>query len=104
MADQIADLPLENGYFRFLLIESYSERSDVADQVADLSPLENGYFRFLLIDSYSERSDVADQVADLPLHKMAIINLYCESSYVTAHIWQTSRSTPIKNAINRFVL
>ena len=23
-----------------------------------------------------------------PSHEMAIINLYCESSYVTAHIWQ----------------
>ena len=45
-------------------------------RVADLSPLENGYFRFLLIESYSERSDVADQVADLPLHKMAILDLY----------------------------
>ena len=53
---------LENGYFRFLLIESYSERSDVADQV-QIYPLENGYFRFLLIESYSERLDVADQVA-----------------------------------------
>ena len=44
----MADLRLSaNDYFRFLLIESYSERSD---HVADLSPLENGYFRFLLID------------------------------------------------------
>ena len=39
---------------------SYSESSDVADQVADLSPLENDYFRFLLKESYSERSDVAN--------------------------------------------
>ena len=31
--------PLENGYFRFLLIESYSERLDVADQVAAAIPL-----------------------------------------------------------------
>ena len=61
MTDQVADLsPLENGYFRFLLIESYSEWSDVAVQVTDLSPLENDYFRFLLIESYSERSDVAN--------------------------------------------
>ena len=39
-------------------------------------PLLNGYFRFLLIESYSERSDVADQIADLPPDKKAIINMY----------------------------
>ena len=48
--------PSENGYFRFLLIESYSERSDVAEQVADLPP-KMANFRFLLIDrSYSEQT------------------------------------------------
>ena len=89
MADQVADLPPRSGDFRFLLIESYSEStavvdlapfndnfvweltfdsysdsSDVADQVADLPP-RSGDFRFLLINSYTESSDVADQVADL---------------------------------------
>ena len=60
MAVQVADLsPLENGYFRFLLIESYSERSDVA-ACGRSTP-----FRMAILDSYSERSDVADQVADL---------------------------------------
>ena len=42
--------------------------------MADLPP-ENVDFRFLLIDSYSESSDVADQVADLPA-KMAILDSY----------------------------
>ena len=36
----MADLPPENVDFRFLLIDFYSESSDVADQVADLSPFE----------------------------------------------------------------
>ena len=31
MADHMADLPPRNGNFRFLLIDSYSESSDVAD-------------------------------------------------------------------------
>ena len=45
--------PSGNDYFRYLLIESYSERSDVADQVAAIYPPTNvnGDFRFL-IDSY----------------------------------------------------
>ena len=38
--------------FTFLLIDSCSENSHVADQVADL-PNRTGNFRFLLIDSYS---------------------------------------------------
>ena len=46
----------------------------MADQVADLPP-RNGNFRFLLIDSYFESSDVADQVADIP-PKMAIFHSY----------------------------
>ena len=46
--------PFGNGNFRFLLIDPYSESSDVADQVADLLPPTNGNFRFLLIGSYSE--------------------------------------------------
>ena len=50
----------------------------MADQVADLPLLENGYFRFLLVESYSERSDVAEQVADLPLLQMAILYSYCD--------------------------
>ena len=57
----------------------------MVDQLVDLPP-RNGNFRFILIESYSESS----HVADLPPHKMAVINLYCESSYVTARIWQTS--------------
>ena len=39
-------------------------------------PLENGNFRFILIDSYSESSHVADQVADLPPLEMAILDCY----------------------------
>ena len=77
MADQVADLPHKmvildsylwiptlraqcgrpggrstprNGDFRFLLIDSYSESSDVADQVADLPPLERQF--------YSMRADI----------------------------------------------
>ena len=65
VADQVADLPPKSGDFRFLLIDSYAESWDLAQQVADLS-LQNGDFRFLLIDSYSESSDLAYQVADLP--------------------------------------
>ena len=42
--------------------------------MADLHP-ENVDFRFLLIESYSESSDVEDQVADLPA-KMAILDSY----------------------------
>ena len=42
------------------------DSSYLADQVADLHLSANDYFRFLLIESYSEWSDVADQVADLP--------------------------------------
>ena len=87
--------PLENGYFRFLLIESYSERSDVADQIADLPiNLENGYFRFLLIESYSERSDVAVQVADLSpsgndgYFRFLLIESYSERSDVADQVWQ----------------
>ena len=39
-------------------------------------PHGNGKFRFLLIDSYSESSHVADQVADLPPLEMAILDSY----------------------------
>ena len=46
----------------------------MTDQVAGLPP-KNGDFRFLLIDSYSESSDVAEQVADIP-PKMAILHSY----------------------------
>ena len=38
----------------------------MADQVADLTPSGNDGFRSLIIDSYSESSHLADQVADLP--------------------------------------
>ena len=37
----------------------------MADQVTDLTPTRNDNFTFLLIDSYSENSHVADQLADL---------------------------------------
>ena len=47
----------------------------MADHMADL-PLENGKFRFLLIDPYSESSHVGDQVADIPPSKMAILDSY----------------------------
>ena len=57
MADQVADL-CPNADFRFLLIDSYSECSDVADQMADLPPPHNADFT----DSYSERSYLSDQV------------------------------------------
>ena len=52
VADQVADLPPKMAILDSLLIDSYSESSHVADQVADLPP-KNGNFRFLLIDSYS---------------------------------------------------
>ena len=54
--------PLENGDFIFLLIDSYSESSHVADQVADLPPLD-----MAILESYSESSHVAHQVADVAL-------------------------------------
>ena len=53
--------PTGNGNLTFLLIGSYSESSDVEDQVADLPPTRNSNFRFPLIDSYCETSHVADQ-------------------------------------------
>ena len=43
MGDQVTDLPHRNGNFRFLLIDSYSESS----HVADLTPLE-----MVILDSY----------------------------------------------------
>ena len=69
MADHMADLPPRNGNFRFLLIDSYFESSDVADQVADIPP------KMAILDSYSESSHVADQVADIP-PKMEILHSY----------------------------
>ena len=41
--------PLENGGFRFLLTDSYSQELTCGRS----TPLENGDFIFLLIDSYS---------------------------------------------------
>ena len=38
MADQVTDLPPRNGEFTFPFIDSYSDSSHVADQVADLLP------------------------------------------------------------------
>ena len=55
-------LPPTNGNFRFLLPELTCGRPGGRS-----TPLGNGNFRLLLIDSYSESSNVADQVADLPL-------------------------------------
>ena len=55
-----------------VLIDSYCKNSYLADQVADLS-LQNANLQFLLIDSYSENSYLADQVAELP-PEMAICN------------------------------
>ena len=47
-----------------------SSDNQVADQVPDLHPQENGNFRFILIDSYSQSSEhVADQVPDLLVRK-----------------------------------
>ena len=61
MADQVTDLTYRNDNFTFLLIDSYSESSHVAHQVADLTPLE-----MVVLDSYYESSHLADQVTDLP--------------------------------------
>ena len=47
VVDQVTDLPYRNDNFTFLLIDSYSESSHVADQVADLTPLE-----MVILDSY----------------------------------------------------
>ena len=47
VVDQVTDLPHRNDNFTFLLIDSYSESSHVADQVADLTPLE-----MVILDSY----------------------------------------------------
>ena len=49
----------------------------MADQVADLSPLENGYFRFLLIESYSEWRCGRPCGRSTPL-RMAILDSYSE--------------------------
>ena len=55
------------------MIDSYSESSDVADQVADVPPPRKAVldFRFILIYSSSESSDVAD--LPLPL-EVAILD------------------------------
>ena len=57
--DHVADLPPRKWQFeihtdRFLLFRAQ------ADQMADLPPPENGNFRFILIDSYSESSGRPD--------------------------------------------
>ena len=51
-------------------------------------PPTNGNFRFLLIDSYSESSHVAEQVADLPPWKMEILDFYLQIPTLRAHMWQ----------------
>ena len=72
MTDQVADLfPLENGYFRCLLIESYSERVRCGRSDGRSIP-----FRMAILDSYSESPDVGDQVAALPLLQMIILDSY----------------------------
>ena len=48
-----------------VLLDSYCKNPYLADQVADL-PLQNANLQFVLIDSYSENSYLADQVADIP--------------------------------------
>ena len=65
----MTDLTPENGNLRFILIDSYPERSGRSGGRS--TPPENGNLRFILIDSYSESSGrpVADQVADLPTRK-----------------------------------
>ena len=45
--------PTENGDLRFILIDSYSERSGRSG-CRSTPPTENGNLRFILIDSYSE--------------------------------------------------
>ena len=76
MADQGAGLPPQNGNFRILIIDSYSESSHVADQVAHQPPTGNSNFRFLIIDSYSETSHMADQGQVTPSQEMAILDSY----------------------------
>ena len=62
--------------------------SSVADQGADL-PNRNDNFTFLLIDSYSESSHVADQVVDLTPLEMVILDSYLRIPTLGAHICQT---------------
>ena len=49
------------------MIDSYSESSDLADEVAVYPPWSGNFTVWeLIFDSYTDSSDVADQVADLP--------------------------------------
>ena len=77
--------PPRNGNFTFLLTDSHFQRSDVAEQVADLPPkwLDNGGFRFLLTDSYSQDLTCGRST---PLENgdfiFLLIDSYSESSHV----------------------
>ena len=61
VVDQLVDLPPRNGNLRFILIDSYCGRS----QVADIPPIKWQFYITTVIDSYSESSHVADQVVDI---------------------------------------
>ena len=95
----------QNGNLQFVLINSYSENSYVADQVlnrfllwelisgrsAGRSPPKNGNLQLVLIDSYSQNSYLADQV---------LIDSYSENSYLADQVadlpsqkWQFSASS-----------
>ena len=54
----MTDLPPQNGDFRFILIDSYSETScrPGGRSSGRSPPPEKGNLRFILIDSYSESS------------------------------------------------
>ena len=72
MAEQVADIPPKNGNFRFLLIDSYFESSDVAEQVADLPPRKMVILDFYLLIPTPKSS----HVADLPPWKMVHLDSF----------------------------
>ena len=72
VADQVTDLPPRKDNFIFLLINSYPLELRCGRSYTP----GNGDFRFLLIDSYSESSHVADQVTDLTPQEMVILDSY----------------------------
>ena len=65
--------PPGNGNFRFILIDSYSERTG-RSSTRSLPP-ENGNLRFILIDSYSESSGRSSG-RSIPPQEMAISDSY----------------------------
>ena len=97
MADQmLADL---SPPCKMVIIDSYSESLYLADQVlADLPPVSNGNYSFLLWELIFGRPGVGRST---PLHQMAIIDSYSESSYLAD---QMLADLPPFEQFHRFLL